>query len=80
MFEPLSAQRVMHQYFQAAYDYSREVVERALAGERQIAFLLGATRSGKTLVSDLLLEDFPQQTLQGQQSFPVIRVPTPTPP
>jgi len=70
----------MHQHFQAAYDYSREVVERALAGERQIAFLLGATRSGKTLVSDLLLEDFPQQTLQGQQSFPVIRVPTPTRP
>lgn len=80
MFQPLSTERVMHQQFQMAYDFARGIVVRSIDGERLIALLLGIPRLGKSLVSDLLLEDFPAQSVQGEQSIPIIRVVTPTSP
>lgn len=80
MFQPLSTQRVMHQQFQKAYDYARGIVERSVEGERLIAMLLGVPRQGKSLISELLLADFPAYSDQGLRVFPIVRVITPTRP
>lgn len=78
MFQSLSTERVMHQQFQMAYDYARGIVERSVKNERIIAFLLGLPRQGKTLVSELLLADFPAYWDQSVQMIPIVRVVTPT--
>ncbi len=78
MFQSLSTERVMHQQFQMAYDYARGIVERSVKNERIIAFLLGLPRQGKTLVSELLLADFPAYWDQSGQVIPIVRVVTPT--
>ena len=78
MFQPLSTERVMHLQFQMAYDYARGIVERSVKNERIIAFLLGLPRQGKTLVSELLLADFPAYWDQSGQVIPIVRVVTPT--
>lgn len=78
MFQSLSTERVMHQQFQMAYDYARGIVERSVKNERIIAFLLGLPRQGKTLVSELLLADFPAYWDQSVQVIPIVRVVTPT--
>lgn len=80
MFQPLSTQRVMHEQFQRAYDFACDIVERSKDGERLIAFLLGIQRQGKTLVSELLLQDSPAYSVQGVQVIPIVRVVTPTRP
>lgn len=80
MFQPLSTQRVMHQQFQTAYDFARGIVERSVEGERLIAMLLGVPRQGKSLISELLLADFPVYYDQGQRVIPIVRVVTPTRP
>lgn len=80
MFQSLSNERVMHQQFQMAYDFARGIVERSVNGERLIALLLGVPRVGKSLVSELLLADFPTNSGQGVQVIPIVRVVTPTRP
>lgn len=80
MFQPLSNERVMHQQFQKAYDFARDIVERSMIGERLIGLLLGLSRQGKTLVGELLLADFSANTGQGVPVIPVVRVVTPTRP
>lgn len=80
MFQSLSNERVMHQQFQRAYDFSRGIVERSVEGERLIAMLLGVPRLGKSMVGELLLADFPATSDQGVQEIPIIRVVTPTRP
>ncbi len=80
MFQSLSNERVMHQRFQMAYDFVRDIVERSVEGERLIGLLLGLPRLGKSLISELLLADFPMKTDQGVQVIPIVRVVTPTRP
>jgi hypothetical protein len=80
MFQSLSTERVMHQQFQRAYDFARGIVERSVGGERLIALLLGPPRLGKSLVGELLLQDFPAYPGQGVQVIPIVRVVTPTRP
>ncbi|AZZ43463.1 transposase [Pseudomonadaceae bacterium SI-3] len=70
----------MHREFQKAYDFARGIVERSVEGERLIAMLLGVPRQGKSLISELLLADFPSCSVQGLQVIPIVRVVTPTRP
>lgn len=80
MFQSLSSERVMHQQFQRAYDFARGIVERSVEGERLIAMLLGLPRLGKSLLSELLLADFPAYSDLSVQVIPIVRVVTPTRP
>jgi len=80
MFQSLSNERVMHQQFQKAYDFARGIVERSVEGERLIAMLLGLPRLGKSLLSELLLADFPAYSDLRVQVIPIVRVVTPTRP
>lgn len=80
MFQSLSNERVMHQQFQKAYDFARGIVERSVEGERLIAMLLGLPRLGKSLLSELLLADFPAYSDLSVQVIPIVRVVTPTRP
>lgn len=80
MFQSLSNERVMHQQFQKAFDFARGIVERSVEGERLIAMLLGLPRLGKSLLSELLLADFPAYSDLSVQVIPIVRVVTPTRP
>jgi hypothetical protein len=80
MFQPLSTQRVMHEQFQRAYDFARDIVERSIDEECLTAQLLGLPRMGKSLISKLLLEDFPPRLVDGVQLITIVRVATPTRP
>lgn len=80
MFVSLASEKVMHRNFNAAYEYVHGIVSRGIQGERLIGLLLGSPRGGKSLVVQMVLEDFPLRTQDGQRAIPVIRVPTPVRP
>lgn len=80
MFVSLASEKIMHRNFNAAYEYVHSIVSRGILGERLIALLLGLPRVGKSLILQLLREDFPFRTQDGHRLIPVIRVPTPVRP
>jgi hypothetical protein len=80
MFKSIGAETVMHENFNAAYEYASVAAKRGVNGERLIALVLGPPRSGKTEVSHLLLQDFKPDASDGLKRIPVIRVVTPVRP
>lgn len=80
MFVSLASEKIMHRNFNTAYEYVHGIVSRGVQGERLITLLLGPPRAGKSLILQLLLEDFPLRTQDGHRVIPVIRVPTPVRP
>ncbi|MGH1448800.1 MAG: TniB family NTP-binding protein [Pseudomonadaceae bacterium] len=80
MFRSIGSETVMHRNFEAAYDYASAAVQRGVDGERLIALVLGPPRSGKTEVSNLLIEDFAAAEGDGARSVPLIRIVTPVRP
>ena len=48
MFKSIGAETVMHENFNAAYEYAFVAAKRGVNGERLIALVLGPPRSGKT--------------------------------
>lgn len=71
---------ILHPYFNAAYMRLVQVIERGLAGESLILFLLALTRAGKTEIVRTVLNDYPPSIDGGSKVIPVLRVTTPVNP
>ncbi|WP_417315946.1 TniB family NTP-binding protein [Cycloclasticus pugetii] len=80
MFKSIGSETVMHQHFQAAYDYASVAARRGVDGERLISLVLGPPRSGKTDICNMLVQDLKPAPQEGARSVPVIRVVTPVRP